>query len=83
MSAETENVGSIEIRWNGDDPDDVVAPWPWESFATSPVTVHIERMGKDAIWAEIRDHGTSKSVVMWFTVTKKGRLKWAVTERRG
>lgn len=44
--------GCVEIRWNEDDPDDVVAPWPRELDGT-PILVHIERMDDDHIWLAI------------------------------
>lgn len=77
-----ERLGCIEIRWNDDDPDDVVAPWPQE-LDGDPVQVHVERMSDGHVWMEIRDDKRDLSVCMWFRAVKKGDLLWTVGERRG
>ena len=68
-----ENEGVIEIRWNGDDPDDVVA---------GPVRVHVERMNDGVVWFCIIDPVNSFELHMNFYADKKDVLRWTVQEWR-
>lgn len=76
-----ERVGSIEIRWNDGDPDDVVAPWPSRE-AFPPVAVHVERMNDGDVWMEIVDGDKKVSAIFWFRAVRKGVLEWTSHERR-
>lgn len=69
--------GCVEIRWNEDDPDDVVAPWPRELDGT-PILVHIERMDDDHIWLAIYDQATGEDVHM--DIVSNGPMRWTVRD---
>jgi len=74
-----ERRGCVEIRWSGDDPDDVVAPWPKE-LDGNPILVHVERMDDGDIWMAIYDQVSGEDVHMWFRAAKKGVLEWTVRD---
>ena len=70
-----EQRGLVEIRWQGDDPDDVVAPWPRSKDGT-PISIHVERMDDGHVWMNI--YGPDTDVHMWFHARRKNELEWTV-----
>lgn len=75
MSVE-QRIGRIEVRWNGDDPDDVVAPWPHPKG--EQIMVHVERMDDDHIWIAIYDDEAGKRISMFFE--SDSPIRWTLGE---